>query len=508
MSSASYRTTISELGGGRVALLLLLFALALYQFYSSGFGTFAAICMLPVFAIGIILSFRYRMFLFWALVIINYLVSMKSLPLPEGIPVSLYNEALEIMLIALVIIDVKDTKFNATHSVMLTALVIWCGFIILELINDTCGMAGDFATWFTGARLMAFQLLYAYIVFTIYINTPQRLMGYLVLWGSLAIFSVLWIWKQKTFGFTEAEKSFIYGPGARTHVLQAGTLIRYISIYTDAAAAGIGMASTAVAFIIFGLTAKIKKFKFLFLAIGTACVWGFFVTGTRTAVACFMAGFVAYTILSKSIKMATFIGVAGILFVCMLAFTKIGDGNQMIHRMRTVFDKNDQSQGAREANREVMKKYMTDAPFGIGIGMKPGSMASNHKYYIMNTIPPDSEYIYIWIHTGIVGITVFLFTTALMFFGASRIIMFKLTSSSLRGIGAGLACCFVGMQLGGYGNQVLMQFPNCVVCYGGLSIVFVLPYIEKGWLEYETHYLAIQTEKKRLKEEKKKARRV
>ena len=449
------------------------------------------------------------MLLFWTLVVVNYIISMKAFPWPPiDIPISLYNEALEIVLLVMVIIDVKDTKFDASLNWMLTAIVIWCAFIMLQLFNDTCGLAWDFGTWFVGARLMAFQILYAFLVFTIYINTGQKMMKYLVLWGGLALFSVFWIWKQKTFGFTDSEKAFVYGPGAKTHVLQAGTLIRYISIYTDAAAAGIGLASTAVAFIIFGLTAKVKKYKILFLAIGAACVWGFFVTGTRTAIACFMAGFMAYAVLSKSIKMATFIGVAGILFVFMLAFTKIGDGNQMIRRMRTVFNKDDASAGARDANQAVMKKYMADAPFGIGIGMKPGSMASNHKYYIMNTIPPDSEYIYIWIHTGIVGITIFLITTALMFLGASRIIMFKLTSSSLQGIGAGLACCFVGMQLGGYANQVLMQFPNCVVCYGGLSLVYVLPYIEKGWLEYEAHYMAIQGEKKRLKEEKKKARRV
>ena len=508
MSNASYRSTISELGGGRVALLLLLFALALYQLYSSGFGAFATICLLPAFVLGIILSFRHGMFLFWALVIVNYFISMKTIPWPENIPKSLYNEVLEIILIVLVIIDVKGAKFNTLLNTMFFAVIIWCSFIIIEIINDTCDMAWDFATWFTGARIMAFQILYACIVFTIYLNTSQKVVKYLLLWGGLALFSVIWIWKQKAFGFTEAENAFIEGPGRKTHILQAGTLIRYLSIYTDAAAAGIGMASTAVAFIIFGLTSKIKKYKWTFLIIGLACVWGFFVTGTRTAAACFMAGFLVYTVLSKSLKMTIAVGIAGILFVCMLAFTKIGDGNQMIRRMRTVFDKNDASQGARVANREVMKKYLADAPFGIGIGMKPGSMPSNHKYYIMNTIPPDSEYIYIWIHTGIVGLTIFLFTTALMFLGASRIIMFKLTSSSLRGIGAGLACCFVSMQLGGYGNQVLMQFPNCVVCYGGLSIVFVLPYIEKGWLEYETHYLALRAEKKRLKEEKKKARRL
>jgi hypothetical protein len=64
------------------------------------------------------------------------------------------------------------------------------------------------------------------------------------------------------------------------------------------------------------------------------------------------------------------------------------------------------------------------------------------------------------------------------------------------------------MQLGGYGNQVLMQFPNCLLFYGGLSIVYILPFIEKEWVEYEAKEVAIQEEKKRLKLEQKKASRV
>ena len=60
----------------------------------------------------------------------------------------------------------------------------------------------------------------------------------------------------------------------------------------------------------------------------------------------------------------------------------------------------------------------------------------------------------------------------------------------------------VSQQLGGYGNQVLMQFPNCLIFYGGLSIVYVLPYIEKEWISYETKILAEQAEKKRLRLEK------
>ena len=53
-----------------------------------------------------------------------------------------------------------------------------------------------------------------------------------------------------------------------------------------------------------------------------------------------------------------------------------------------------------------------------------------------------------------------------------------------------------------------MQFPNCLVFYGGLTIVYVLPYIENEWIEFENKQLAIQEEKKRLKLEKKRASRV
>ena len=53
-----------------------------------------------------------------------------------------------------------------------------------------------------------------------------------------------------------------------------------------------------------------------------------------------------------------------------------------------------------------------------------------------------------------------------------------------------------------------MQFPNCLLFYGGLSLVYGLPFIEKEWVEYEAKELAIQEEKARLKLEKKKASRV
>ena len=498
--------TYTKENGGRVSLLFLLFLLAIYEFITAGFSAFAVVCLTPLLALFVLAAFHFRMFTFWTLIIINYFLQLKGLNLP--FPMSLPNELLEIILLSLAIIDVKNSHFERTANMMLYALFIWCGFCTLQVLNDTCNIGLDLGAWYTGARLMAFQIMYAFLVYSIYISKPDILIKYLLLWGVLALFASFWVWKQKNIGFTNAENAWIQGRGRLTHILQGGSLIRYFSIYSDAANFGIGIASTAVAFIIFGITSKIIKYKLFFLITGFACAWAMFPSGTRTAIACLMAGFITYIFLSKSVRIAIPFSIAFAFFAFILVFTKIGDGNAQIHRMRTAFDKNDASAGARYYNQQVMKKYLKDAPWGIGIAQGYGSVPANNKYTLMSTIPADSEYVYIWIRTGIIGITTFLICTAIMLLGACWIVLFRLRSPSLRGIGAGMCCAFVSIQLGGYGNQVLMQFPNCLVFYGGLTIVYVLPFIENEWIEYENKQLAIQEEKKRLKLEKKRASRV
>lgn len=507
MASSAFKTYAQEYGG-RVIVLFLLFLLALYQFYNSGFGAFAAVCFIPAFILIIVLSFRYRMFLFWTLIVYNYFVQFGEMPHPP-LPMSLPNELLEILLLIIALIDVKKTFWERTGNIMLFSLILWCSFCTLEVLNDTCGLGINIGAWYTGARMLAFQLLYVHLVFTIYISNQKELINYLYVWGALAFFAVLYVWKQQYIGFTPNEHNWLYnGPGGRTHLLQAGTLIRYWSVYSDAANFGIGMASTGVAFIIFGITAKIKKYRYIFLAIGIACIWAMFPSGTRTAIACLLAGFMAYIFLSKSFKIAIPFTIAFIFFAFILVFTNIGDGNQQIRRMRSAFNRKDASANTRTMNQQVMKKYLKDAPWGIGVGMGMDNVPANNKYSLMSYIAPDSEYVFIWIHTGVIGITTFLIVTAIMLLGACWIVFFTLKSSSLRGIGAGFCCAFVSQQLGAYGNQILLQFPNALVFYGGLSIVYVLPWIEKEWIEWESKELAIQEEKKRLKLEKKRASRV
>lgn len=488
-------------------MLFLLFALAIYQFITVGFSAFAIVCSLPILVILVILTFRYRLFIFWALMGINYFIQWKSFPI-SGIPTSVPNEILELLLLALAIIDVKELKSERTINPMLGALLVWGAFCTLEVLNETSGLGIQIAAWYAGARMMAFQLVYAFLVYTLYITNPKILIRYLFVWALLSIFAAFWVWKQQHIGLTQMENAFLQGRGRTTHVINGGATIRLFSIFSDAANFGVNMAATAVAFLIFGITSKIKKHKYFFLLTGLICAWAMFPSGTRTSSFCLGVGIFTYVFLSKSFKIAIPVSIIGILAYFILAFTTIGDGNASIRRMRSGFNRNDASANQRTINQAVMKKYLAEAPWGLGIGMGYENVPANNKYRKLATIPPDSEYVFIWIHTGIIGITIFLITTAIMFFGACWIILFRIRSDSLRGIAAGFCCAFASIQLGGYANQVLMQFPNCLLFYGGLSLVYALPFFEKEWIQYEKEQLSIQAEKKRLKLEKKRAKRV
>jgi hypothetical protein len=92
-----------------------------------------------------------------------------------------------------------------------------------------------------------------------------------------------------------------------------------------------------------------------------------------------------------------------------------------------------------------------------------------------------------------------------MVVGASRIVFFRLKNSALQGIGAGICGAFVAIQLGAYANQILMQFPNVLIFYGSLAIVYVMPHIEERYIEYENNRLNELEKRRQEKLARKKA---
>ena len=493
--------------GGRVLLLFLLFLLSLYLLKTSGINGMAMVTALPFTVLFVYLAFKYKMFTFWTLFIINYFVMFLSKEGKMPLPASLPNELLEILLIAIAIIDLRESHFENLANLMLVGLLGWCGFCMIEVFNDTCGLGMNIAAWFTGIRLMAFQLLYASIVFALYITTPKRIYQLLFLLACCALFAVFWCWKQKNIGWTSGEYKWLFIQGhARQHMVNGIT--RYFGTFTDAANFGIHMAAISVGFYVIAITNKIKKYKLFFGITALLCTWAMFQSGTRTAIFCMIAGFMVFLALSKSVRIIVPVSIFFSLFIAMLMFTNIGQGNNQIRRMRSAFNPEDASANVREINKAAISKYMKDAPWGIGIGIFTKDIPAWNKFKIVSQIPPDSEYVFIWTRTGWIGVTWFTICNIIMLLGACSIVLFRIKNRSLAGIGAAFCAGFAALHLGGYANQILMQFPNIVIFYGGLTLVYTLPKIEQEFETYEARQLAEQKEKERLRLEKKLAKRV
>lgn len=505
-----YSNRLSEYtheNGGRVILLFLLFALAVYLFINAGFSAFAVICLSPLALLFVYAAFKWKRGVFLTLIIVNWFIMNRNFTLP--FPASLADESLELLLIAMAIIDVRDTPhFGRVWNLMFLAIMIWCGLCTIEILNDTCGLGMNINAWFVGFRLMALHLVWIILVFSLYISDSKSLTIYLRVWAGLSLFSAFYTWKMINIGLTEAENRWLYSPGNATHLLNAGTLIRYWSTFNDAASYGCNASASAIAFLIFGITSKIKYERIFFLLTAAAVIWGMFQSGTRTAMVTLIAGFIVYLFLAKSVKILVPSAIIGGFFLFILMFTSIGQGNQQIRRMRSAFDKKDASANVRDINKAAIAKYMNEAPWGIGIGMLSKDIPAWNKYKKLSDIPPDSEYVYIWVRTGAIGVTVFTCCMVMILLGGCIIVLFRLKSPSLIGIGGGLCAAFVSIQLGGYANQILYMYPNGLTFFGGMAIVYLLPYIEPEWIQYEEKRLAKQEERRRLRLEKKLASRV
>ena len=102
--------TYSRNNGGRVLLLFLLFLLALYQLTHSGFPAFAVVCLTPLLVLAVYCTFKWKMLTFWILIFVNYFIQMKDVSAHVPLPMSLPNEMLQIILLAIAIVDARENQ--------------------------------------------------------------------------------------------------------------------------------------------------------------------------------------------------------------------------------------------------------------------------------------------------------------------------------------------------------------------------------------------------------------
>ena len=94
--------------------------------------------------------------------------------------------------------------------------------------------------------------------------------------------------------------------------------------------------------------------------------------------------------------------------------------------MRSAFNPEDASANVRDINKAAISKYMKDAPWGIGIGIFERDIPAWNKFKIVSQIPPDSEYVFIWVRTGWIGVSWFAICNLLILLGACSTVFFRI----------------------------------------------------------------------------------
>lgn len=411
--------------------------------------------------------------------ILNY--SIMGFERYYTIPIAISNifDLLYGVMLALIILKQLYSSYNFRKILNVYTIItlIWLLYCIINVGN---GITGELHlnAWLRILRPWAIYPVLTCIILSIHCNHYNFIHYFLCLWGIMTLLAAAKGYWQKNWGFDSTELAWLWSYGARTHFINTG--IRYFSFFTDAACFGCSMGLSCTTFFLTLFYTKNIYLKTFYATIAIAGIYGLLISGTRAAIVIPIIGLLFFLFLAKNWKIGIMTGIFLFGGILILKYTTIGEDNRLIRRMRTVFDKDDASLQVRFENQKALKAYMSDTPFGIGIGVNRGGVLHpQNKYYFVATCPPDSSLVDLWIQMGIVGLSIFLSTHVILFILGTYILLFKIKNPEIRGPLAGMLCGCAGMLVAAYANMVYFQYPNGILVYSCFTFVFLGPYLDK-----------------------------
>lgn len=351
---------------------------------------------------------------------------------------------------------------------ILIAIYVWGAYCMLEFFNPE---ARSKEAWFYAMRAVILYLILIVVLGIVLMRTEKHLDRVLKIWMIASCIATLWGARQLFVGLDRFEQAWMDSGNATTHILFGK--LRVFSFYSDAGQYGAAMGHIGLICILLSLSPfGNRNFKLFYLIGGFFCLWGMSISGTRGALFVVMGGFMAYLGMSRNYKMLVIGGIAAVMFFGMLKFTKIGQSNYQINRMRTGLDPNDPSLQLRLINQAKLRGYLASRPIGGGIGSAGfwGTRFSPGTFLAVTAL--DSWYVKIWAECGVVGLYVHvgMLLTFMIYFGLK---LWKIPPCLLRDKLVALYSGMFGILVACYGNQILGQLPTNVAIYLSISFLYV-----------------------------------
>lgn len=449
--------------------------IAMIYFLAFRMGIVPAIIFagLPFALIFSLLLIQKLTFSFFVLFALNYLVMgiNRYYSIKPGVLMTIF--VLGLLFLVLLQNMYQQVEWKRSKNLLVALWSIWFIYCAGELFNPDALLE----PWsMVMAQVAVFPLVIAIFV-AVLLTKYKHVHWLLIIWAVLTLLAAAKGYWQKNRGFDSTELNWLYNEGgASTHLIYTG--IRYFSIFTDAANFGSGMGLSLVTFGISSFYVRNKWLKILFWIAALAGGYGLIISGTRSAIAVPFFGFALYILFCKNIKAIILVGMLLAVAFVLLNFTKIGDDNRFIHRMRSAFDTEDASFLVRSYNKQKIYQQLIDKPFGVGLGLGGGKAKRFKPDAPLSNIATDSWLVQLWVETGIVGLSIYLTIIILILYKGAYIANCEIRNKELKGILLAMLAGIGGIIVSSYGNEVL-SFPNGITTFTLMGIVFTAKYYDK-----------------------------
>lgn len=449
-------------------LVLLGFLLAISAWITSNLGIVGG---LGFFALPFIFSYLYLLFrnpiigLYTAIALGFILLGLGRYI--QGAPLGLIMDGVLILTFIALIFNrfYEGIDWSLANKDITYLSMIWFGYTLFELVNPE---AHSVAAWFSG-RGVSFYMFMIVPLTLIFVNSDRKIDLFFYLWGIFSILATLKGIMQMKFGVDPWEQAWLDEGNYKTHILFGK--LRVFSFMSDAGQYGGNQAYTAVVATIVSMAHKAWRPKLFFIIVAIFAFYGMVISGTRGAISIPLAGFMAFFVLRKNIRVLSIgISILAVVFI-FFAYTSIGQGNDQIRRMRTAFDPNDASLQVRLENQRLLKGYLASRPFGGGIGHGGVKAQKYLPNAFLSQVATDSWYVLIWVEQGIVGLLIHLFILFYVIGVASFRIMFRIRDPILKLKMAALASGMFGVMVASYGNAVLGGMPTGMLIYTSMALL-------------------------------------
>lgn len=366
----------------------------------------------------------------------------------------------------------KKLKFKWKHAKnpVVWVSTIWMAYIAFEIVNP----AGNGpVAWFYAMRGIGFyQALTIPLVFLLF-REEKDMIRFINILIILSLAGTAWGFKQQLLGIDSAEYRWLYlEDHHEEHVLHG--VLRVFSFYSDAGAFGASQAMMSmVCAILFTGPFKTKR-KYFFLISAIIFLLGFAISGTRGALAVPLAGGITYLIVIRNFRILIAGASAMVIVFSILKYTFLFQGVEQVRRMRTALDPENKSLSVRLDNQRTFARYLSNKPFGGGVGTAGFWGARFNPESLMANTATDSWYVKIWAETGMVGLTLHLAILGFIVGKGGKIAM-MLKDPKRKVYASALISAVTGVLLASYGNQVFGQMPTGIIMNMAIPMIFLIP---------------------------------